>query len=392
MEPGLFEKLVSVRRRLHQMPELGFNEFKTAALIEAQLEEWQIPVEHVASTGLIGTLKKGEGPTVMLRADMDALPVEEPSDAPYRSLNDGAMHACGHDLHMTMLLGAAALLREADFQGTVKLVFQPSEEGNLRSPEKGKSGGQLIVESGKLADVRAALGLHVHPLLPVGRLGYTNGEFMANVGNFSILVEGKGGHPGAMRHVIDPIAIAARLITAAQALVGTQPDPPAAVLAITHVETKARPSFNVIPSAVLLQGSLRAFSKDFYHELVAQMRALFAKLEAQFRCRISLDFSAYYPSLLNDAGVHEILSPVHGRIFGNENVREGHAYLVGEDFSFYSRIMPAQFYFLGAKTEQNDTFFLHHPQVTFNEECIKYGAPLLADGALKLLQMLGAAS
>jgi len=248
------------------------------------------------------------------------------------------------------------------------------------------------MESGRLAGVQAALGLHVHPLLPVGRLGYTNGEFMANVGNFSILVEGKGGHPGAMRHVIDPIAIAARLITAAQALVGTQPDPPTAVLAITHAETLARPSFNVIPSAMLLQGSLRTLSKDFYHEMVDKMRALFASPEMQFGCRINLDFSAYYPSLLNDPGVHETLSPVHERIFGGENVREGHAYLVGEDFSFYSRIMPAQFYFLGAKTEQNDTFFLHHPQVTFNEECIKYGAPLLADGALQLLQTLGAAS
>jgi amidohydrolase len=388
MEPELFEKLVSIRRQLHQIPELGFNEFKTAALIEAQLKEWQIPVEHVASTGLIGTLKKGEGPTVMLRADMDALPVQEPSDAPFRSLQDGAMHACGHDLHMTILLGAAALLRAADFQGTVKLVFQPSEEGNLRSPEKGKSGGQLIVESGKLDGVRAALGLHVHPLLPVGRLGYTNGEFMANVGNFSILVEGKGGHPGAMKHVIDPIAIAARLITAAQSLVGEQPDPPNAVLAITHAETLARPSFNVIPSAMLLQGSLRAFSKDFYHELVDKMRALFADLEARFGCRISLDFSAYYPSLVNDPGIHEVLSPVQRRLFGADNVRPGHAYLVGEDFSFYSRIMPAQFYFLGAQAEGNDSFFLHHPEVTFNEDCIKYGAPLLADGAVQMLQAL----
>ncbi len=388
MERGLFEKLVSIRRRLHQIPELGFNEFKTSALIEAQLEEWQIPVEHVASTGLIGTLKKGEGPCVMLRADMDALPVEEPADVPFRSLHDGAMHACGHDLHMTMLLGAAALLREADFQGTVKLVFQPSEEGNLRSPEKGKSGGQLIVESGKLVGVRGALGLHVHPLLPVGRLGHTNGEFMANVGNFSILVEGKGGHPGAMKHVIDPIAIAARLITAAQSLVGEQPDPPNAVLAITHAETLARPSFNVIPSNMLLQGSLRAFSKDFYHQLVDKMRALFADLEGRFGCRISLDFSAYYPSLVNDPGVHEVLSPVHRRLFGAENVRTGHAYLVGEDFSFYSRIMPAQFYFLGAQAKGNDNFFLHHPQVTFNEECIKYGAPLLADGAVRMLEAL----
>ena len=386
METHLFEKLVAIRRQLHQFPELGFTEFKTSETIEARLGELSIPVERVAVTGLIGTLQKGQGPTVILRADMDALPVVEPEDAPFRSRHQGIMHACGHDLHMTMLLGAAYLLKDADYRGTIKFVFQPSEEGNARSPEKGKSGGQLIMESGKLNAGDAILGLHVHPLLPVGTLGYRNGEALANVGNFSILIRGKGGHPGAMKHVIDPMAITAEVIAGAHALVGPQPDPPTAVLAITHLESLAPPSFNVIPSEVLLQGSMRAVNYDVYNDIVARMHDLFANLASQYHCTIDLDFSAYYPSLLNDPSLHEKLAPVQQKLFGHENIVESLAYLVGEDFSFYSRKMPGQFYFLGAKTEQNDSFFLHHPQVTFNEDCIKYGAPLLAEGALRLLQ------
>jgi amidohydrolase len=386
MDEQLFEKLIGFRRQLHQFPELGFTEFKTSDFLKARLGELSIPVEPVAVTGLIGTLKKGAGPTVVLRADIDALPVVEPADAPFRSQHEGVMHACGHDLHMTMLLGAAHLLKDADFQGTIKFVFQPSEEGNARSPQKGKSGGQLIMESGKLADGEAILGLHVHPLLPVGTLGFRNGEALANVGNFSIRITGKGGHPGAMKHVVDPIAVAAQVIAGAHALVGPQPDPPSAVLAITHLESLAPPSFNVIPSQVLLQGSMRAHEYDTYNAIVARMHDLFQKLETQYRCTIDLDFSAYYPSLVNDPGIHEKLGPVHEQLFKKGHVVPSLAYLVGEDFSFYTRKMPGQFYFLGAKTQHNDAYFLHHPQVTFNEECIKYGAPLLAQGALRLLR------
>lgn len=386
MEKELFDKLVSLRRTLHAHPELGFQEFATSALLELHLQALGIPITRVAVTGLIGTLRKGAGPTIILRSDMDALPVVEPEDAPFRSGNEGVMHACGHDLHMTMLLGAACLLNTAAFSGTVKFVFQPAEEGPMRSPEKGKSGGQLIMESGLLSEGDAVLGLHVHPLLPTGMLGYRNGEALANVGNFSITIEGKGGHPGAMKHVIDPVAIAGRLIPLAHALVGPQPDPPEAVLAITHVQTLAPPSFNVIPTGLLLQGSFRAIRLDFYNGIVARLEGLLRSLEAEYGCRIDLEFSAFYPSLLNDAGIHERLAPVWERLFGREKVVESLRYLVGEDFSFYSRNMPAQFYFLGAQTERNDSYFLHHPQVSFNEDCIRYGAALLAEGALELMR------
>jgi amidohydrolase len=388
MDHQLFDRLVTIRRSLHQNPELSFTEFKTAAFVDAQLAALSIPTERVALTGVIGTLRKGEGPTIVLRADMDALPIVEDSGVPFPSGTEGVMHACGHDIHITMLLGAANLLKDTPFSGTIKLVFQPAEEGPMRSPEKGKSGAQLITESGKLDGAAAALGLHVHPLLPVGILSYKNGESLANVGNFSIRINGKGGHPGWMKEVIDPVAIAARLITAAHALVGPQPDVPTAVLAITHVATEANPSFNVIPAHLLLQGSLRALRIADYNDIVRRLRSLLETLETAFGCTIDLNFSAYYPSLLNDPVLHEQLSPIREKIFGNNNVTPGQAYLVGEDFSFYSRIMPAQFYFLGAKTDQNETYFLHHPKVTFNEECIRYGARFLAESALHLLTIL----
>jgi len=383
MDTQLFEQLVSIRRHLHQNPELSFTEFKTARFVETQLAELGIPTERLALTGVIGTLKKGEGPTIILRADMDALPVLEDSGVSFPSNTEGVMHACGHDLHTTMLLGAAHLLAAKDFKGTVKFVFQPAEEGPMRSPEPGKSGAQLIMESGKLKG-DAVLGLHVHPLLPVGTLSYRNGEALANVGNFSIRIIGKGGHPGFMKQVIDPIAIAAKLITGAHALVGTQPDPPTAVLAITYVSTEANPSFNVIPNQVLLQGSLRANRMADYDDIIRRLKALHRQLEAEYGCTIELDFSAYYPSLLNDEALHDKLAPVHKKIFNN-NLEPGLAYLVGEDFSFYSRAIPGQFYFLGAKTAGNDRYFLHHPKVTFDEECMRYGANFLAESALHLL-------
>ncbi|SEM12492.1 IAA-amino acid hydrolase [Chitinophaga rupis] len=386
MNEHLFQKLVTIRRQLHQHPELGFEEFKTTALVQDHLLALDIPFETVAVTGVIATLQKGEGPVVVLRADMDALPIVEDTGLPFSSVHERVMHACGHDIHTTMLLGAAYLLKEQEFNGTVKLVFQPSEEGNARSPEKGKSGGQMIIESGKLNDAKAALGLHVHPLLPLGTLGYRNGEALANVSNFFIHVNGKGGHAGSLEHVTDPVLISSQLIVAAQSIISHTATIEPAVLAFTNIAINGEPSHNVIPEGVLLQGSLRALNIDTYNRIVEKLQALIKGMEISYGCSIVLEFTAYYPSLLNDAQVHQMLAPAQEQVFGKSNVKEGTGQLIAEDFSFYSRLMPSQFYFLGAQEGDNTSFFLHHPKVTFHEDCMKLGAPFLANGALDLIR------
>lgn len=386
MKKELFQRLVAIRRQLHRNPELGFQEFQTAALVEEELGALAIPTRRITKTGIIGTLKKGDGPTIVLRADMDALPIKEETNLPFESAIPMAMHACGHDLHTAMLLGAAHELRNTGFEGTIKFIFQPSEEGNAGSPEPGKTGGELMVDSGALNDADAILGLHVQPLLPVGRVEYKEGETLANVGNFTILITGKGGHPGAMQHVIDPVVVAARLIAEAQSLVKAQLDNQAAVFACTHIETLAKPSFNVIPSAVEIRGTIRTIKLAVYQEIKEKLYELIRDLDALYRVSIELDFSLYVPSLLNDPLLHKNLSQTLHDVFGSSNVVEAPTRLIGEDFSFYSRKIPAQFYFLGAKSNGNSSYFLHHPKVIFNEECINYGTPFLAKGALELMR------
>lgn len=384
MEGQLFHQLVQIRREIHQNPELGFEEIKTSALVQKHLQELEIPFEILAVTGVLATLKKGEGPIVILRADMDALPIKEDTGLPFTSVNENKMHACGHDLHTTMLLGAASLLKDKDFKGTVKFLFQPSEEGNLRSPEPGKSGGQIIAETGKLNDAKAVIGLHVNPLMDVGMLGYTKGEALANVCNFIIRVTGKSGHAGALEHVIDPVLISSQLIVSAQSIISHAAPTQPAVLAFTTTEILGIPAYNIIPETVVLKGSLRVLNLDTYNLIVDKLKTLIRGMEISYSCRIEIEFTAYYPSLLNDSNVNHQLGAVQEKIFG-ENVISQAGQLIAEDFAFYSRQVPSVFYFLGAKLGDGDAYFLHHPKVTFDENCIPLGVTFLTEAALKIL-------
>jgi amidohydrolase len=384
MEDQLFQQLVQIRRNIHQNPELGFHEVKTSALVQKHLQELGIPFEILAVTGVLATLKKGNGPTVVLRADMDALPIKEDTGLPFTSGIEDKMHACGHDLHTTMLLGAVYLLKDKDFQGTVKFLFQPSEEGNLRSPEPGKSGGQIIAETGKLNDAKAVIGLHVNPLMEVGTLGHANGEALANVCNFIIRVVGKSGHAGALEHVIDPVLISSQLIVSAQSIIShTAPTQPA-VLAFTTTEIVGIPAYNIIPETVVLKGSLRVLNLETYNLIVDKLKTLIRGMEISYSCRIEIEFTAYYPSLLNDAGINQQLYSVQERIFGENIISQG-GQLIAEDFAFYSRQVPSVFYFLGARAGDGEAYFLHHPKVMFDENCIPLGSAFLTEAALELL-------
>lgn len=395
MQKELFEKLVSIRRQLHSNPELGYQEVETANLICKELDALGIPYRKgIAKTGVVATLTKGEGPCIALRADMDALPIEEENNLSFKSKKKiqiqnssqiPLMHACGHDMHTTMLLGAAAILKDKDFNGSVKFIFQPSEEGVYDDPEK-KSGGQRIVESGELDNVRSALSLHVHPLLPVGKVAYKLGQALACANFFKIEIKGKMAHAAVAPHLgIDAILMASQLIQSISSIVYKYiaPHEPT-VISFTKINGGIAP--NVIADHVIIEGTVRALDISTYNQVLDRMNKIIEGVKISFGGDITIEYNLNYPSLLNDKDVHHNLSETLTNLFGKENIIPIDAILGSEDFAFYSRKVPSMFYFLGAKDIDNNQYFLHDSKVTFNEDSIPYGAELLAEGALTLLK------
>lgn len=385
MSPDLFNNLVSLRREIHQYPELGYQEYNTAAIVCKELDKLKIPYKkEVAKTGVVAVMSKGEGPCIALRADMDALPLQEETGLIFQSRNPGKMHACGHDVHTTMLIGAAYLLNDVNFKGTVKFIFQPSEEGNYDDPEK-KSGGQRIAESEVLKDVNAALALHVHPLLPAGKITYKLGQALACANFFKIIVSGKSGHAGAAPHLaVDAIFISSSLIQAVQAIVSryTSPTDPV-VISFTKINGGVAP--NIIADKVYLEGTIRAIDIDIYKKVLERLQIMIEGISQTFGATIKIEYLLDYPSLLNDKEVHLKLLPALRATFKEEDIMETEAMLGGEDFAFYSRRVPSMFYFLGAKDDSDECFFVHHPKMIINETCIKYGSEFFANSAITLL-------
>jgi len=395
MEKELYNKLVGIRRELHANPEIGYQERETAELICKELDNLKIPYRKgIAGTGVVATLKKGEGPVIALRADMDALPILEETSLDFKStktmksregLSIPLMHACGHDVHTTMLLGAAALLKDTEYKGTVKFIFQPSEEGVYEDPDK-KSGGQRIVEAGELDDVKAAIGLHVHPLLPVGKLAYKLGQALACANFFKIEITGRMAHAAVAPHLgIDAILVASNLIQSISAIAYKYiPPHEPTVISFTKINGGVAP--NVIADKVYIEGTVRALDLDTFNQVLARMEKIIKGTEIAFDAKITIEYNLNYPSLLNDKNVHASLGEMLSGVFGKENIIPIDAILGSEDFAFYSRKVPSMFYFLGAKDTAEKCYFLHDSLVVFNEACIPYGSKLLSEGALALLR------
>ncbi len=395
MEKEHYNKLVSIRREIHANPEIGYQENETAALVCRELDLLKIPYrKNIAKTGVVAQIKKGEGPCIALRADMDALPIREENSLPFKSdkeMKSAAgspiplMHACGHDLHTTMLLGAASLLKDADFKGTVKLFFQPSEEDIYDDPEK-KSGGQRMVESGELDNVSAAIGLHVHPLLPVGKLAYKLGQALAGARVFKIDVRGKMAHASIAPHLgVDAIQAATHLIQSVSAIAGKYVPPPEPFI-ISFTKISGGIAHNVVADHVVIEGMVRALDLDTFNQVLDRMEKIIKSVEVAFDAKITIEYSLNYPSLLNDKAVHGQVSEALSSVFGKENIFPIDAILGSEDFAFYSRKVPSMFYFLGAKDTAEKCYFLHDSKVIFNEECIPLGSELLCSAALQLLK------
>lgn len=395
MNKDLFDKLVALRRQIHANPEIGYQEFKTAEIICGELDKLKIPYKkHIAKTGVVATLKKGDGPCIVLRADMDALPIQEENNLPYKSLQKmriangmeiPLMHACGHDLHTTMLLGAAHLLKDTEFKGEIKFIFQPSEEGVYDDPEK-KSGGQRIVEAGELDNVKAALGLHVHPLLPVGKLAYKLGQALACANFFKIEVVGKMAHASVAPHLgIDAVLISSQLIQNISSLVPKYINPTeATVISFTQINGGVAP--NVIADRVTLEGTVRALDLVTFNQILERIEKIIEGTAIASGAKIKIEYNLNYPSLLNDKNVHGNMTDTLTSVFGKENIIPVDAILGSEDFAFYSRKVPSMFYFLGAKDVADNCYFLHDSKVIFNEDCIPLGSKLLSEGALSLLK------
>lgn len=386
--------LIDIRRKIHSNPELGYQEKETTELICRELETLGIPYQkNIARTGAIAILKKGEGPCIALRADIDALPVQEETNLSFASnktmINAGkstsVMHACGHDIHTTILLGAAAELAETDFEGTVKFIFQPSEEGCYDDQEH-KSGGQRIVEGGALDDVSAAVGLHVFPTVPTGTLAYVAGEAFGNMSFFTFRITGEAAHAGMEPEKgKDSIIVAMQFIQQAQLIISRltmQTEP--SVISFTQINGGL--NHNIIAPDVTLRGTIRTLSIETYKIILRKLEELIKGLELIYGVQISMNIDLYYPSVLNDTAVHNKLYPALQKVFGKENVIEVKPMLAGEDFAFYSRKVPSMFYFLGARDLSAPSYSLHHPKVIFNEDCIPYGIDLMVNGAKALLK------
>jgi hippurate hydrolase len=376
VEENFGEKIVALRRDIHREPELGFDTEKTAEKVLAALDGLPLEIETgVARNGIVVMLEgEGDGPTVALRADMDALPIQEETGLPFASEIEGRMHACGHDGHTSMLVGAAHVLSglRDRLGGTVKFVFQPAEEGG--------GGGRVMVDEGVADDVSSIFALHLWPGLPFGKVATKAGPIMAAADAFEMEIRGSGGH-GAMPHLAaDAVVIAAQVVTALQTVVSREIDPVEPAV-LTVGEIGAGTAFNIIPEKARLGGTVRTLNSDLRERMPGRMEAVARGVAKGMRGDANLDYTFSYPVTVNDEGAADRALGVAGDLFGNESVLElPNPSMGAEDFAFFLEMVPGAFIWLGVGT---DVSGLHTPQFAFEEEILPRGSALLAALALE---------
>lgn len=380
----IFDWMISIRRKIHENPELGYEEIETSKLIREELDKMQIPYKYpVAVTGVLGFIGSGEHPFVAIRADMDALPMQEMLEWEHKSKIPGKMHACGHDAHVAMLLGAAKILQEhrQNLKGTVVLVFQPAEEGG--------GGAKKILDEGTIANVEAIFGIHVRPDLPLGEVSSRPGPILAGSGFFEAVISGKGGHAAIPQQSIDPILAASNVIVSLQHLVSREADPLDSQV-VTVGKFQGGGAFNVIPDYVTIGGTFRAFSKESFSQLKQRIEEVIVGQSAVQRCNATVNFFAnekpFFPPTINDRKLHNYFEKVVGEMLGADKVKDMQPLMGSEDFSFYQEVVPGYFFFLGMMAEKEEKPApAHSPFFKINEDALPLGAALHASLATSFL-------
>ena len=379
--------IVEKRRTIHRHPELMYEEFETSKLVQNTLKELKIPYKKdIAITGVVGTIGNGNGPCIALRADMDALPIHEETDIDFKSEIDGKMHACGHDCHTAMLLGAARVLKENEHKinGTIKLIFQPAEEGG--------AGGKMMREQGVLLDpkVQQIFALHVAGTIPVGTLASKEGTLLAATSSIKILVKGKGGHAAAPHHTNDPVVTGSKIVVELQTLVSRELNPlEPGVISITMAN--AGSAFNVIPSTMELQGTIRSLTIEGVSNLQTRVKEVAQSIAKANRCEAEVSFPGNdYPPTINDAGCWQLGKSAAKEILGEENLIEmPDPIMGGEDFAYYTEEVPGCFSFLGVGNPDIDAVYdVHHPMFKVDEKALSLGTAIHVSTALKALESL----
>jgi amidohydrolase len=371
------QEFIDIRRYLHAHPEISYKEFETSKYIQQKLQELNIPFQIKATTGIVALIK-GKNPgsrVIALRADMDALPIQEENEVPYKSVNSGLMHACGHDVHTTCLLGAGKILNELkdEWEGTIKVLFQPGEEKN-------PGGASLMIKDGALEDPKpqGIFGLHVHPGLPTGKFSFRKGRVMASADEIYITVKSKGGHAAAPHLTADTILIASHLIVSLQQIISRNNNPTSpSVLSICSIE--GGHTTNVIPSEVKLKGTFRAMDEKWRrkaHELIKkQTEGLVTAMGAEADVLIDVG----YPFVDNDPALTEVAWQLANEYWGKENVEETELRMGAEDFGYYTHVVTGCFYRLGVgNVEKGIVNNVHTPRFDVDENAITNGVEMMA--------------
>ncbi len=380
----IYHDVVGYRHHIHANPELSFKEFETSMFIKDKLKKWGIEYTDMANTGVVALIK-GAIPSdqvVALRADMDALPIHEANDKPYRSKNHGVMHACGHDVHSSSLLGTAYILNQLknEFAGTIKLVFQPAEE---LLP----GGASIMIKEGVLENPKpqAIIGQHVMPLIETGKVGFRSGIYMASTDELYVTVHGKGGHGAQPHQNIDPVLITAHIIVALQQIVSRNADPRLPSV-LSFGKVTANGATNIIPNEVKLEGTFRTLNEEWRNEAHKLMKKMAEGIAESMGGSCTFEIMRGYPFLINEEELTDRARTYAEDYLGKENVIDLDIWMAAEDFAYYSQVTNACFYRLGTGNEAKGTqYSVHTPNFDIDEDALKTSTGLMAYIALKQL-------